>query len=48
MYRIFERIDQNLYQLRYQTNDLQMACDVLNAFKGKYLDRQFILFDEVI
>ena len=48
MYRIFEMIDRDFYQLRYQTNDLELACEILNQFKAKYLDRKFILFDEVI
>lgn len=48
MYKIFELIETNTYFLRYQTTDLQLACDILNAYKGKYLDRKFYLFDEVI
>lgn len=47
MYKIFEKIYDNMYQLVYSTDDFQFACEMLNAFKGKYIDKKFILCDEV-
>lgn len=47
-YKVMEKINACNYFCVFESGDLELATQFLNAYKCKYLDKKFVLFDEVI